>query len=53
MEDFTQYLDELLGKVEIPEGLWIEDVKSIMANKAKLKNYPFEMDKETLYAFRR
>ena len=53
VEDFTQYLDELLGKVEIPEGLWIEDVKSIMANKAKLKNYPFEMDKETLYAFRR
>ncbi|MCI9082022.1 MAG: iron-containing alcohol dehydrogenase [Lachnospiraceae bacterium] len=53
VEDFTEYLDELLGKVEIPEGLWIEDVKSIMANKAKLKNYPFEMDKTTLYAFRR
>lgn len=53
VEEFTEYLDELLGKVEIPEGLWIEDVKSIMANKEKLKNYPFEIDKTTLYAFRR
>lgn len=53
VEEFTEYLDELLGKIEIPEGLWIENIKSIMANQAKLKNYPFQMDKDTLYAFRR
>ncbi|MCI8298757.1 MAG: iron-containing alcohol dehydrogenase [Lachnospiraceae bacterium] len=53
VEEFTEYLDELLGKAEIPEGLWIEDVKAILSNQAKLKNYPFEIDQETLYAFRR
>ncbi|MEY8391872.1 iron-containing alcohol dehydrogenase [Lachnospiraceae bacterium] len=53
LEAFTAYLDELLGKVEIPEGLWIEDVKAVLSNQAKLKNYPFEIGREALYAFRR
>lgn len=53
VEDFTQYLDELLGKVEISEDLWKKDVELIMGNQAKLKNYPFPMDADTLYKFRR
>lgn len=53
VEEFTVYLDELLGKVEISEDLWKKDVEIIMANQAKLKNYPFAMDGETLYKFRR
>ncbi len=53
VEDFTAYLDELLGTVEIPEELWKTDVKSILENQAKLKNYPFKMEETTLYAFRR
>lgn len=53
VEAFTEYLDALLGKVEISDKLWQEDVKAIMENQAKLKNYPFEMEEETLYAFRR
>lgn len=53
VENFTSYLDELLGTVEISEELWQKDVDAIMGNQAKLKNYPFEMDRETLYRFRR
>lgn len=53
VEEFTVYLDELLGKVAIPEELWREDVGLIMGNQAKMKNYPFAMDEETLYKFRR
>lgn len=53
VEEFTSYLDGLLGRVEIPEKLWNEDVKAIMSNQAKLKNYPYKMEEKTLYAFRR
>lgn len=53
VEHFTEYLDELLGKVEISDELWKKDVELIMGNQAKLKNYPFVMDEETLYRFRR
>lgn len=53
VESFAEYLDELLGKVEISEDLWKQDVEMIMGNQAKLKNYPFPMDEETLYRFRR
>lgn len=53
VEEFTKYLDEILGKVEIPEELWKADVEAIMSNQAKLKNYPYQMEKKTLYAFRR
>lgn len=53
LEAFTEYLDELLGTVEISDKLWQEDVKSILENQSKLKNYPYEMKEETLYAFRR
>ncbi len=53
VDDFTGYLDELLGKVEIADDLWKKDVEMIMENQAKLKNYPFTMDEGTLYKFRR
>lgn len=53
VQDFTEYLDELLGKVEISDELWKNDVELIMGNQAKLKNYPFTMDEQTLYKFRR
>lgn len=53
VEHFADYLDELLGKVEISDELWKKDVDLIMENQAKLKNYPFAMEKETLYKFRR
>lgn len=53
VEDFTEYLQGLLGKVEIPDYLWDEDVKSMLENQEKLKNYPFPIDQQALYAFRR
>mgnify|MGYP000352550292 FL=1 len=42
------YLDKLLGKPQIPEELWEEDVQKLLQNPAKLKNYPFEMTEEIL-----
>ena len=43
-----QRLDKLLGKPQIPEELWEEDVQKLLQNPAKLKNYPFEMTEEIL-----
>ena len=39
---------KLLGKPQIPEELWEEDVQKLLQNPAKLKNYPFEMTEEIL-----
>lgn len=46
--EFIAYLDKLLGKPQIPEKLWEEDVQKLLQNPAKLKNYPFEMTEEIL-----
>ena len=46
--EFIAYLDKLLGKPQIPEELWEEDVLKLLQNPAKLKNYPFEMTEEIL-----
>ena len=46
--EFIAYLDKLLGKPQIPEELWEEDVQKLLQNPAKLKNYPFEMTEEIL-----
>ena len=47
-KEFRAYLTELLGVVEVPEELLQADAKGIMANPAKLKNYPFETSAEEL-----
>ena len=41
--DFRAYMRELLGEVKISEELMRENVKSLLANPAKMKNYPFEI----------
>ena len=49
LEDFSDYLQDILGTVEIPAALWDRDVnKEIMCNPAKLANYPYEMTHEIL-----
>lgn len=48
LDEFVLYMERLLGKVELPHALWVKDVEDLMANPAKLKNYPYEMTKETL-----
>ncbi len=46
--DFRTYMRELLGAVEVSEELMKENVKSLLANPAKLKNYPFEITEKEL-----
>lgn len=45
---FRQYLRELLGVVEVEEALMRKNVQGLLANKAKLKNYPFEITEQEL-----
>ncbi len=45
---FRQYLRELLGVVEVEEALMQKNVQGLLANKAKRKNYPFEITKQEL-----
>ncbi len=45
---FRRYLGELLGVVEVEEALMQTNVKGLLANKAKLKNYPFEITEQEL-----
>ena len=49
--EFTAYLEKLLGRPRIPEELWERDVKQLLQNPAKLKNYPYEMTEEILKKF--
>lgn len=42
------YLEALLGKVDVPKELSVRNVELLYANKAKLKNYPFDITKEEM-----
>ncbi len=46
--DFRKYLVNLLGVVEVSTQLMDKNVEDILSNKAKLKNYPFEITREEL-----
>ncbi len=46
--NFRKYLREILGTIKVPKELMIKNVESLLSNKAKLKNYPFEVTKEEL-----
>lgn len=48
IEAFKKYMDELLGRVELPEGMMEKNADDILANEAKLKNYPFPLTKEEI-----
>lgn len=48
IEAFQKYMDELLGRVELPEGMMEKNADDILANEAKLKNYPFPLTKEEI-----
>ena len=49
-KELRGYLNELLGKTELPPELLSSNADSILANEAKLKNYPFKVTKEELIA---
>lgn len=47
-EAFRRYMKELLGEVTVSEELMKENIQSLLANPAKLKNYPFEITEKEL-----
>lgn len=51
-QSFSEYIRQLLGEVSIPDELWERDVEGLLANPAKLKNYPFQLDKDRLWQVR-
>ena len=48
LKEFEDYLRGLIGELQITEKLWDSDMKAILENPAKLKNYPFSMNEEIL-----
>ena len=52
IQSFSEYIRALLGEVTIPDELWSADVDGLLANPAKLKNYPFQLDRERLWRMR-
>ena len=42
-DELSDYLGALLGKIDIPDELILNNAKMISENKAKLKNYPFDV----------
>ena len=45
---FRDYIRTLFGKLDMSEELWKKDRDGILANPAKLKNYPFELTADML-----
>ena len=48
IDAFRDYIRRLFGKLEISDKLWQKDRDGILANPAKLKNYPFGLTAEVL-----
>ena len=51
-QSFSEYIRALLGEVSIPDELWERDVNELLENPRKLKNYPFQLDHDRLWAMR-
>ncbi len=52
VQGFSEYIRGLLGEVSIPDALWEEDVEGLLQNPDKLKNYPFQAEREKLWRMR-
>ena len=48
IQDFCRYLEQLIHKPELPDGLWAKDVASIIQNPKRMASYPFEMNEEIM-----
>ena len=48
LDAFRDYIRTLFGKLDMSEELWKKDRDGILANPAKLKNYPFELTADVL-----
>lgn len=47
-QEFRNYLREILGEVKVSDEIMNNNADSLLENKAKLKNYPFEITKKEL-----
>ncbi|MDO4293608.1 MAG: iron-containing alcohol dehydrogenase family protein [Eubacteriales bacterium] len=52
-QTFAEYIRQLLGEVRLETELWNRAMDDLLSNPAKLKNYPFQIDREQLDRFRR
>ncbi len=48
VEEFSAYIESLIGKRDIPEELWEKNKAIMLSNPDKLKSYPYTMTKEIL-----
>lgn len=48
IEEFCGYLDKLIGKPNISEELWKDDVKEILNNSTKIATYPYYITNEIM-----
>lgn len=48
VEEFKVYLKALVGEVRLPQEMVRANVREIMSNKDKLKNYPFDVKMEEI-----
>lgn len=47
--ELKAYLNRILGEVNLTDHLRLENAREVIANKGKLKNYPFPVSEEELY----
>ena len=52
VQSFSEYLRALLGETKLSQELWEQAMNELLCNPAKLKNYPFQLDREKLNRLR-
>ena len=51
-QSFSEYVRALLGETKLSQELWEQAMDDLLGNPAKLKNYPFQLDREKLNRLR-
>lgn len=52
VQSFSEYVRALLGEAKLSQELWEQAMDELLSNPAKLKNYPFQLDREKLNRLR-
>lgn len=52
VQSFSEYMRALLGETKLPQELWDQAMDDLLGNPAKLKNYPFQLDRDKLNGLR-
>lgn len=48
VDEFEDYLFQLMGCVQVPEELWNDEMEKMLSNAHKLSSYPYDMTGEIL-----